>query len=217
MGGEQSIPEDDADHSCGYRVISVQNGSPADDAQLETFFDFIVEANSVPLETESDVLMSIIQKSLGQSLRLTVYNTKTASLRDVSVHPSNSWGGSGTLGATIRFEQIQNPDEHAWHVLDVHPNSPADRAGLQPHTDYILSAVDLIFKDEGDLEYVLGRCSNTDVAFYIYNAVADSVSGNIASAVYDAAFHKPDIAIVAGTRGNYHANPGLGRGRESWV
>ena len=44
--------------------------------------------------------------------------------------------------------QVANPDAHAWHVLDIHKTSPAHIAGLRPHTDYILSAVELIFNDD---------------------------------------------------------------------
>lgn len=36
------------------------------------FFDFIVEANSVPLDVENESFMSIINSSLNQQLRLTV-------------------------------------------------------------------------------------------------------------------------------------------------
>ena len=96
-----------------------------------------------------------------------------------TITPADRWGGAnkppGTLGATIRFDQIQSPDEHAWHVLDIHPNSPASLAGRCAHTDYILSAVDLIFRDEGDLEYVLSRMLNKRVEFYVYSVASDSV------------------------------------------
>ena len=131
------------------------------------------------LTRESDAFMAIIKSSQDQQLRLTVYSVKTNSARDVTITPSDRWGGAnkppGTLGATIRFDQIQSPDEHAWHVLDIHANSPASLAGLCAHTDYILSAVDLIFRDEGDLEYVLSRMLNKRVEFYVYSVASDSV------------------------------------------
>ena len=60
-------------------------------------------------------------------------------------------------------------------LQDVHPNSPAATAGLQRHTDYILSAVELIFKDEDDLDYVITRCQNVAVSFYVYSMSADCV------------------------------------------
>ena len=175
MGGDQSTPEEPLEFTSGYRVISIHSGSPCDHAELDVFFDFIVEANGVPLDLENDSFMSIIQSSLNQKMRLTVYSTKTSSMRDVVIEPRQGWGGPGTLGATIRFERVSSPDQHAWHVLDIHPGSPAEVAGLIPHTDYVLSAVELVFKDEGDLEYVLSSCLNTEVAFYVYNSTDDTV------------------------------------------
>jgi hypothetical protein len=181
MGGVESVPASSKEHefSCGYRVINVHSGSPCHEAQLDVFFDFVVKANEVLLDRESDAFMALIRSSQEQQLRLTIYSVKTNSTRDVIITPSNRWGGPnkppGTLGATIRFDQVQTPDEHAWHVLDIHPNSPAALAGLNSHVDYILSAVDLIFKDEGDLEYVISRMANKPVEFYVYNASTDSV------------------------------------------
>jgi hypothetical protein len=74
-------------------VISVHQGSPCDEAQLDVFFDFIVEANDVPLDVESDAFMSIIQTSLNQTLRLTVHSTKTSSTRSVDIRPRHGWVG----------------------------------------------------------------------------------------------------------------------------
>jgi|EP01046_Picozoa_sp_COSAG06_P020000 hypothetical protein len=181
MGNTESVPvaSKEHEHSSGYRVINVHSGSPCDQARLEVFFDFIVKANEVLLDRESDAFMAIIRSSQEQQLRLTVYSVKTNSTRDVTITPSNNWGGAnkppGTLGATIRFDHVQSPDEHAWHVLDIHSNSPAALAGLHAHVDYILSAVDLIFKDEGDLEYVISRMVNKPVEFYVYSVSTDSV------------------------------------------
>ena len=180
MGGAESTPAS-AEHEFtgGYRVINVHSGSPCALARLDVFFDFIVKANEVVLDSESDAFMSIIRSSQDRMLLLTVYSVKTNSTRDVTITPSNNWGGPskppGTLGATIRFDHVRSPDEHAWHVLDIHANSPAALAGLHAHVDYILSAVDLIFKDDGDLEYVISRMANQPVEFYVYSVNTDSV------------------------------------------
>lgn len=158
MGQTASAPSSDGDldleYQAGYRVINLHKGSPCAQANVDVFFDFIVKANEVLLDEEDESFMAIIKDSLAKSLRLTLYSTKTSSSRDVIITPSRDWGGPGTLGATIRYDQIKLPDEHAWHVLDVHPKSPAAISGLQPHTDYLLSTVELIFKDEDDLDYV---------------------------------------------------------------
>jgi hypothetical protein len=44
----------------------------------------------------------------------------------------------GMLGITIRFDSYFHADENVFHVLDVEINSPAEIAGLQANSDYIL-------------------------------------------------------------------------------
>lgn len=39
MGGEQSTPEETLEYAAGYRVISVHQGSPCDDAQVSRTTD----------------------------------------------------------------------------------------------------------------------------------------------------------------------------------
>ena len=59
MGGAESAPVSSKEHeySCGYRVINVHSGSPCHEAQLDVFFDFIVKANEVVLDRESDAAL----------------------------------------------------------------------------------------------------------------------------------------------------------------
>ena len=52
--------------------------------------------------------------------------------------PSKKWSGEGLLGVTIRFDTYHDAEEHICHVLDVESNSPAELAGLQADTDYLL-------------------------------------------------------------------------------
>jgi len=61
MGAAESTPAS-AEHefSGGYRVINVHSGSPCALARLDVFFDFIVKANEVVLDRESDAFMAII-------------------------------------------------------------------------------------------------------------------------------------------------------------
>ena len=71
---------------------------------------------------------------------MTVYNSKTQSVREVELVPSAKWGGQGLLGVSIRFCSFEGANEHVWHVLEVEPNSPAHIAGLMSNTDYIIGA-----------------------------------------------------------------------------
>ena len=45
----------------GYRVLGVQPNSPAEKGGLVSFFDFIVEANGISLNTLDDTFVKLIQ------------------------------------------------------------------------------------------------------------------------------------------------------------
>ena len=64
--------------------------------------------------------------------------------------PTNTWGGAGLLGVSIRFCSFEGASENVWHILDVQPNSPAAQAGLRSDTDYIVAA-DTTLDDRDDL------------------------------------------------------------------
>jgi hypothetical protein len=49
MGNDTSTSSFDTQERYGYRVLGVQSNSPASAVGLVSFFDFIVEANGVPL------------------------------------------------------------------------------------------------------------------------------------------------------------------------
>ena len=42
---------------------------------------------------------------------------------DISIVPSNMWGGVGYLGLVIRFYPIELAMQNNWHVLEVEPDS----------------------------------------------------------------------------------------------
>lgn len=77
---------------------------------------------------------------------LRVYSSKTQQFRDVTLIPSDNWGGQGLLGLSIRYCSFKGANESVWHVLEVHPGSPAAMAGLQPFTDYIIGT-DVLMSD----------------------------------------------------------------------
>ena len=85
-------------YSCGYRVLDVQPNSPGLQAGLVSFFDFIMKAADETFETEGDVLVNVLTEYKGRKLPLVVYNTKSQTFREVSIVPSDSWGGDGTCG-----------------------------------------------------------------------------------------------------------------------
>lgn len=79
-------------------------------------------------------------------MHLQVYSSKTQQFREVTLTPSADWGGQGLLGLSIRYCSFKGADENVWHVLEVHPGSPAAMAGLQPFSDFIIGT-DAVFND----------------------------------------------------------------------
>lgn len=119
----------------GFRVILVTDGSPAQKAGLESYVDFIISANGIQLSPDK-TLNTIISKSLNCRVMLKVYSILTDNYRDVQVQPSNSWGGDGLLGATVRWENWKNCQ--GLRILEVIPDSYAHQLSLKPREDYIL-------------------------------------------------------------------------------
>ncbi len=93
--------------SFGFRVLNVQGDSPGYHAQLVSFFDFIVAANGMRMDTDDTTFVEIIAAHKDKALTVTVYNCKTETTRDVVIKPNTSWGGAGLLGITIRYDSYE--------------------------------------------------------------------------------------------------------------
>ncbi|XP_067013362.1 Golgi reassembly-stacking protein 2 isoform X2 [Anabrus simplex] len=104
---------------------------------------------------------------------MTVYSSKTQSVREVIIIPSTTWGGQGLLGVSIRFCSFEGANENVWHVLEVHPSSPAEVAGLRPFNDYIIGA-DSIMHESEDLFTLIETHEGRALKLYVYNTNDDS-------------------------------------------
>ncbi|KAK1336897.1 hypothetical protein QTO34_002933 [Cnephaeus nilssonii] len=102
-----------------------------------------------------------------------IYSSKTLELRETSVTPSNMWGGQGLLGVSIRFCSFDGANENVWHVLEVESNSPAARAGLRPHSDYIIGA-DTVMNESEDLFSLIETHETKPLKLYVYNTDTDN-------------------------------------------
>jgi GRASP55/65 PDZ-like domain len=67
-----------------------------------------------------------------------VWNIKSQSARLVKLIPSDTWGGAGLLGVTIRLDNYAGAEDRLIRVLTVEPNSPAAIAGLLADKDFLL-------------------------------------------------------------------------------
>lgn len=67
-----------------------------------------------------------------REMKMTVYNSRLDSVREVTIVPSRSWGGPTLLGAGIRYCSLKDVRDRVWHVMDISMDSPAMRSGLIP-------------------------------------------------------------------------------------
>ncbi|XP_060516775.1 Golgi reassembly-stacking protein 2 [Cylas formicarius] len=172
MGNAESV-EIPGGGSDGYHVLRVQENSPGEKAGLQPFFDFIISINGTRLDKDDDTLKQILKSGIGKQLPVTVYSCKTQSVRSVNVEPSDTWGGQGHLGISIRFCSFETAKDNVWHILEVQPNSPADLAGLRPFSDYIISS-DSILHESEDLFNLIENHDGVSLKLYVYNCDDDS-------------------------------------------
>eukprot|EP01065_Artemidia_motanka_P033951 TRINITY_DN41024_c0_g1_i1.p1 TRINITY_DN41024_c0_g1~~TRINITY_DN41024_c0_g1_i1.p1 ORF type:complete len:301 (+),score=79.36 TRINITY_DN41024_c0_g1_i1:69-971(+) len=136
MGGEQSHPYADVE---GFQITYVHPGSPAHDAGLVPFFDYIVHMDNLSLRGESTkFFVEYMTRNLEQPVKLQVLNVKVRQVRDVVVTPKAGWGGEGIVGCSICWTNVGNAAKCVWHVTGVHPGSPGHTAGFKPLRDYIV-------------------------------------------------------------------------------
>lgn len=157
----------------GYHVLRVQENSPGQRAGLEAFFDFIVALAGTRLDQDNDTLKTLLKANTDKVIKMTVYSSKTQSVREVSITPSASWGGQGLLGVSIRFCSFEGANENVWHVLEVHPSSPAESAGLRAFSDYIIGA-DAVRHEGDDLFTLIETHEGQNLKMYVYNVDDDA-------------------------------------------
>jgi len=62
-------------------------------------------------------LKELLKAAVNKELTITVYSSKTQSVRRTKIVPSMTWGGQGLLGVSIRFCSFEGANENVWHVL----------------------------------------------------------------------------------------------------
>lgn len=169
MGGGQSAVE-----VGGFRIFKVNPGSPAFDAGLEVFFDFIVEIAGSEMDSHQKNFFEKIKESENQRTRLVVYNIRTHSKREVFVTPKK-WGGAGLLGAVVRYDELENSDNQGIRVLEVFTGSPAAQAGLIPNKDFLLGTTEVMFRDMDELGEIVNICLGRKIQIYVYNTDTESI------------------------------------------
>lgn len=151
----------------GYRILSVDPGSPMSALRIAPMLDFIVYPDLV----EQDVIPfeEYLSLSENKQISLTLYNIITRSSRQAKIVP-RKWDGPGLLGATIRLEDYAVAHERVMRVLNIYMDSPLHRAGLHPMKDYILGTDGASFKSPEEFSEFVQRHNRISFDVYVYNS-----------------------------------------------
>ncbi|KAF9282169.1 Golgi reassembly-stacking protein 2 [Mortierella alpina] len=173
-----SASGDEGRYRLGYHVLRVKADSPAHQAGLRPYFDYIMAVNDIRLNTESTVLRDQMEASVDKPIVLDVYSTREQALRRIEMVPRRNWSGAdedGLLGCSIRFALFDTIIDIVWHVLDITPGSPAEQAGLCAHSDYVIGTPLGIMRGEGDLYDLIEDYIGDPLPLHVYNVDRNQV------------------------------------------
>ncbi|CAI4216445.1 unnamed protein product [Parascedosporium putredinis] len=85
-----------------WHVLDVAGNSPADQAGLLPYSDYILGSPEGILHGESG-LSELVEDHIARPLRLYVYNNEYDVTREVTIQPSRDWGGEGALGCVLGY------------------------------------------------------------------------------------------------------------------
>ena len=71
--------------------------------EIIAFVCYDVITSSIFQNQDNDTLKDLLKSNIEKPVKMTVYSSKTQSVRDVSITPSHNWGGQGLLGVSIRY------------------------------------------------------------------------------------------------------------------
>lgn len=159
----------------GWKVLSVASHSPVSGLGFVPYFSVLTQIDGVRLGAEESALVPLIQE--GVAVAITVLNLSTLTERVVSVTPRRGWGapGDGMLGLMIRHDWFDNAHLEAIHVLEVHHGSPAEKAGLRAHQDFLLGTSRIAFKGYDHLDLFLHNHEGKEGKLLVFNKDTFSV------------------------------------------
>ncbi|KAH9042055.1 GRASP55/65 PDZ-like domain-containing protein, partial [Lactarius pseudohatsudake] len=195
MGASQSTGSHPHPPARALHVLRVTPSSPASQANIEAFFDFVVglegDTHSSRKSLDAAELEAIVEKNEGKSLSLLVWNSKSQTTRVVKITPSRTWSqqslpahvakdaGPGAqpslLGLSMRICEPEFTLENVWHVLDVLEGSPAESAGLVPYGDWIIGWSGGVLGAEGDFYDVVEAHIDKPLRVYVYSYDFDTI------------------------------------------
>ncbi|KAL2814494.1 GRASP55/65 PDZ-like domain-containing protein [Aspergillus granulosus] len=157
------------DNAFGFQVL--RNKDP--EVPLEPWFDFIVGINGRLIDDpDPNLFAAEVRNCAGSRVTFAVWSAKGQRTHTVaiSVPPSNP-----TLGLAVQLAPLSST-QHIWHVLNIpSPLSPAYRAGLLPHSDYIIGTPSGTLRGESALGELVEDHLNRTLVLWVYNSEFDVV------------------------------------------
>jgi len=154
----------------GWRVLATDVRGPCNEVHIIPFFEYIIGINGKRLDGVAVSLKEELQINCNKPTDLTILNYKTLKTRKITVCPSDDWGGVGLLGLIITYDNFKTADERVVRVLSVHPDSPAELAGLHPFIDYILGTESCIFNGIDSFEDYVSSHVNVELTLRVFNS-----------------------------------------------
>jgi len=174
--------------SYGYRIMKVAPGSPAQQAGLIEFLDFIIDLSSekehAPFTGNYTDFFKIVQNCEDQQATMKVYNMLYRKTRVITIVPSRKWETSDSLlGALVRYEEYATAHERVLRISEVYPNSPAALSGMQPRVDYILGTPQYLYTDLNELANFIEMTQEKETVksleIYLFSSQTNSVRSTL--------------------------------------
>ncbi|CEO60990.1 Putative Golgi reassembly stacking protein [Penicillium brasilianum] len=158
-----------SDNAYGFQVLRNKDT----ELPLEPWFDFIVGINGHPIEDpDPNLFATEVRNCAGSSLTLEIWSAKGQRTHTVTVPISAT---TPSLGLALQLAPLSST-QNIWHVLGIpSPLSPAFRAGLLPHSDYIIGTPSGTLRGESALGELVEDHLDRTLVLWVYNSEFDVV------------------------------------------
>lgn len=153
----------------GYRILQISENSSFKNIQIESLLDFIIIPYDKNIKLAHSNFKSYLEKHENIQIELEIYNLAENKIRKIHVVPSKN-NGKSMLGVDVILEKIDNNYFGALHILNLYVNSPFDKAGICPLTDYILGTNRQIFNSITDFESYIKCFDKSIVQLVVYSS-----------------------------------------------
>ncbi|KAL4810898.1 GRASP55/65 PDZ-like domain-containing protein [Aspergillus unguis] len=169
LDSDPSSQQSRSDNAFGFQVLRNTDA----EVPLEPWFDFIVGINGRLIDDpDPNLFATEVRNCAGSRVTFAVWSAKGQRTHTISiaVPPSNP-----TLGLALQLAPLSST-QNIWHVLNIpSPLSPAYKAGLLPHSDYIIGTPSGTLRGESALGELVEDHLDRTLVLWVYNSEFDVV------------------------------------------